>query len=118
VVEGGALHGPVDGVPRPVHGDPDQVQVVPRHGADRGPVVPVVNMSLAWTASASSRDTAFACAPQPFGVALENHDGLADVPTLEARAAEFGAHSTQLMHAFGREYGLPPHRYVTGRRAA
>ena len=41
---------------------------------------------------------------------------LADVPTLESLAAELDAHPTQLIRAFGREYGLPPHRYVTGRR--
>lgn len=36
--------------------------------------------------------------------------------TLEALAVDLGAHSTQLIRAFSREYGLPPHRYVTGRR--
>jgi len=41
---------------------------------------------------------------------------LTDVPTLESLAAELDAHPTQLIRAFGREYGLPPHRYVTGRR--
>jgi AraC-like DNA-binding protein len=46
---------------------------------------------------------------------LLDHD-LGDVPTLEALAADLDAHPTQLVRAFGREYGLPPHRYVTGRR--
>jgi AraC-like DNA-binding protein len=41
---------------------------------------------------------------------------LLDVPTLESLAAELDSHPTQLIRAFGREYGLPPHRYVTGRR--
>lgn len=41
---------------------------------------------------------------------------LVDVPTLEAIAIDIGAHPTQLIRAFGREYGMPPHRYVTGRR--
>ena len=41
---------------------------------------------------------------------------LCDVPTLESLAADLDAHPTQLVRAFGREYGLPPHRYVTGRR--
>jgi AraC-like DNA-binding protein len=41
---------------------------------------------------------------------------LDDSPTLESLAAELGAHATQLIRAFSREYGLPPHRYVTGRR--
>jgi AraC-like DNA-binding protein len=41
---------------------------------------------------------------------------LSDVPTLESLADALGAHPTQLIRAFGREYGLPPHRYVTGRR--
>jgi AraC-like DNA-binding protein len=36
--------------------------------------------------------------------------------TLEALATDFDAHSTQLIRAFSRAYGLPPHRYVTGRR--
>jgi AraC-like DNA-binding protein len=37
-------------------------------------------------------------------------------PTLESLAAELDVNPTQLIRAFGREYGLPPHRYVTGRR--
>lgn len=41
---------------------------------------------------------------------------LCDVPTLESLASDLGVHATQLVRAFGREYGLPPHRYVTGRR--
>jgi len=31
-------------------------------------------------------------------------------------AAELGTDPTGLVRAFGREYGLPPHRYVVGRR--
>ena len=41
---------------------------------------------------------------------------LTDVPTLESLAAELDAHPTQLARAFHRHVGLPPHRYVTGRR--
>jgi AraC-like DNA-binding protein len=41
---------------------------------------------------------------------------LADVPTLNALASDLGVHPTQLIRAFGREHGMPPHRYVTGRR--
>lgn len=41
---------------------------------------------------------------------------LLEVPTLASLAADLDAHPTQLIRAFGREYGLPPHRYVTGRR--
>jgi AraC-like DNA-binding protein len=41
---------------------------------------------------------------------------LTDVATLEALAEHLGAHPTQLIRAFSREFGLPPHRYVTGRR--
>lgn len=41
---------------------------------------------------------------------------LLHVPTLEALAVEVDAHPTQLVRAFGREFGIPPHRYVTGRR--
>lgn len=44
-----------------------------------------------------------------------DHD-LADAPTLDALARELDVHPTHLVRAFGREYGLPPHRYVTGRR--
>ena len=39
-----------------------------------------------------------------------------DVPTLAALARDLDAHPTQLIRAFSREFGLPPHRYVTGRR--
>lgn len=42
--------------------------------------------------------------------------GLTDVPTLESLATELDAHPTQLVRAFSREFGMPPHRYVTGRR--
>lgn len=41
---------------------------------------------------------------------------LTDIPTLESLAAALDADPTQLIRAFGREFGLPPHRYVTGRR--
>jgi AraC-like DNA-binding protein len=41
---------------------------------------------------------------------------LTAVPTLESLSLTLDAHATQLIRAFGREYGLPPHRYVTGRR--
>jgi AraC-like DNA-binding protein len=39
-----------------------------------------------------------------------------DEPTLEALARELGTHPSHLVRAFRREYGLPPHRYVVGRR--
>ena len=41
---------------------------------------------------------------------------LVDVPTLDSLAVDLGAHPTQLIRAFGREHGIAPHRYVTGRR--
>ncbi|MCW2840433.1 MAG: AraC family transcriptional regulator [Aeromicrobium sp.] len=41
---------------------------------------------------------------------------LTDVPTLESIGAALDVHPTQLVRAFSREHGLPPHRYVTGRR--
>lgn len=41
---------------------------------------------------------------------------LVDPPTLESLAGWLGAHPTHLIRAFGREFGLPPHRYLTGRR--
>ena len=36
--------------------------------------------------------------------------------SLEAAAALFGVHPTHVVRAFSRRYGLPPHRYLTGRR--
>ena len=39
-----------------------------------------------------------------------------DEPTLEALARELGTHPSHLVRVFRREYGLPPHRYVVGRR--
>jgi AraC-like DNA-binding protein len=39
-----------------------------------------------------------------------------DEPTLEALAHELGTHPSHLVRVFRREYGLPPHRYVVGRR--
>ncbi|GAA3539081.1 AraC family transcriptional regulator [Amycolatopsis ultiminotia] len=37
-------------------------------------------------------------------------------PTLAEAAEVLGAHPVHLVRAFGRRFGLPPHRYVTGRR--
>jgi AraC-like DNA-binding protein len=37
-------------------------------------------------------------------------------PTLDEAAAVLGAHPVSLVRAFSREFGIPPHRYVTGRR--
>ncbi len=39
-----------------------------------------------------------------------------DQPTLESLASELGTHPSHLVRVFRREYGLPPHRYVVGRR--
>ncbi|MBY3554938.1 AraC family transcriptional regulator [Modestobacter lapidis] len=36
--------------------------------------------------------------------------------SLDAAAAHFGVRPTHLVRAFTRRYGLPPHRYLTGRR--
>jgi AraC-like DNA-binding protein len=41
---------------------------------------------------------------------------LTDAPTLESLAVDLGVHPTLLIRAFTREHGLPPHRYLTGRR--
>jgi AraC-like DNA-binding protein len=35
---------------------------------------------------------------------------------LDRAAASFGVHPTHLVRAFTRRHGLPPHRYLTGRR--
>lgn len=45
---------------------------------------------------------------------LDEH--LVDGITLEAAAATLGADPTHLVRAFRRETGVPPHRYVVGRR--
>jgi AraC-like DNA-binding protein len=37
-------------------------------------------------------------------------------PTLESLARELGTHPSHLVRVFRREYGLPPHRYLVGRR--
>jgi AraC-like DNA-binding protein len=39
-------------------------------------------------------------------------DGL----TLAEAAGALGAHPTHLVRSFGAEFGIPPHRYLTGRR--
>ena len=39
-----------------------------------------------------------------------------DVVTLDALARELGTHPSHLVRVFRRDYGLPPHRYVVGRR--
>jgi AraC-like DNA-binding protein len=39
-----------------------------------------------------------------------------DAPSLERLARELGTHPSHLVRVFRREYGLPPHRYVVGRR--
>jgi AraC-like DNA-binding protein len=43
-------------------------------------------------------------------------DRLAEAPTLADAAAELGAGTTRLVRAFTVAYGIPPHRYLTGRR--
>jgi AraC-like DNA-binding protein len=42
--------------------------------------------------------------------------GVVDGVALADAARVLGAHPTHLVRAFGREFGLPPHRYLTGRR--
>jgi AraC-like DNA-binding protein len=41
---------------------------------------------------------------------------LPHTPTLDEAAEMLGAHPVSLVRAFSREFGIPPHRYVTGRR--
>lgn len=43
-------------------------------------------------------------------------DRLPDSLTLADASEILGAHPVHLVRAFGRRFGLPPHRYVTGRR--
>ncbi|MCA1655385.1 MAG: AraC family transcriptional regulator, partial [Pseudonocardiaceae bacterium] len=41
---------------------------------------------------------------------------LPDTPSLDTVAAILDVHPVSLVRAFSREFGIPPHRYVTGRR--
>jgi AraC-like DNA-binding protein len=41
---------------------------------------------------------------------------LPNTPTLDEAAAALAVHPVSLVRAFSREFGIPPHRYVTGRR--
>jgi AraC-like DNA-binding protein len=41
---------------------------------------------------------------------------LPTTPTLDEAAATLDVHPVSLVRAFSREFGIPPHRYVTGRR--
>jgi AraC-like DNA-binding protein len=43
-------------------------------------------------------------------------DRLPEALTLAEAADTLGAHPVHLVRSFGRRFGLPPHRYVTGRR--
>lgn len=57
--------------------------------------------------------------PRAPGVARlvrERLDVLVDAPTLESLARELGMHPSQVVRTFQAQYGLPPHRYLTGRR--
>ncbi|MFE0025375.1 AraC family transcriptional regulator [Amycolatopsis sp. NPDC059021] len=59
-------------------------------------------------------------APPARGVADDLRDlldaHLPDALTLREAADTLGAHPAYLVRAFGRRFGLPPHRYLTGRR--
>lgn len=61
-------------------------------------------------------------APQPTAASIAHRlrdlldASLPDTPTLDEAARELAAHPVSLVRAFGREFGIPPHRYVTGRR--
>ena len=52
------------------------------------------------------------------GLARRARDRLdaADPPLLTDLARDLGTHPSHLVRTFRREYGLPPHRYVVGRR--
>ena len=55
--------------------------------------------------------------PRDLGLARRVRERLDDdAPSLERLALEIGTHPSHLVRVFGREYGLPPHRYVVGRR--
>ncbi|MGN6326673.1 AraC family transcriptional regulator [Pseudolysinimonas sp.] len=43
-------------------------------------------------------------------------DRVTGAPTLASAAVELGASPTRLVRAFTAAYGIPPHRYLTGRR--
>lgn len=44
------------------------------------------------------------------------NDRLADTFTIDEAARILGAHPSHLVRVFSRAYGIPPHRYVIGRR--
>jgi AraC-like DNA-binding protein len=76
----------------------------PDHGPDRGP-------DRRSAAPRAARESALARGLREL---LDEHtvDGM----RLDAAAELLQAHPVQLVRAFSREYGLPPHRYLTGRR--
>ncbi|MEP9361948.1 AraC family transcriptional regulator [Nocardioides sp. CN2-186] len=43
-------------------------------------------------------------------------DAVVEGVSLPVAAGVLGAHPTHLVRAFGAEFGIPPHRYLTGRR--
>ena len=56
-------------------------------------------------------------APRVARVARERLDAdLLEPPSLVTLADDLGVHPTHVVRAFTREHGLPPHRYVIGRR--
>lgn len=55
-------------------------------------------------------------APGLAAVVRERLDTLEDAPRLVDLAEQLGTHPSHLVRVFAREYGLPPHRYLTGRR--
>ncbi|WP_328606326.1 AraC family transcriptional regulator [Amycolatopsis sp. NBC_00345] len=73
----------------------------------------------------SERLRAHLGAPAPTGVTTKGlaedlrdllDDRLPGALTLAEAADALGAHPVHLVRSFGRRFGLPPHRYVTGRR--
>ena len=50
------------------------------------------------------------------GSATCSTPGVVEGLSLPEAAAALGAHPTHLVRAFSREFGIPPHRYLTGRR--
>jgi AraC-like DNA-binding protein len=73
----------------------------------------------------SERLRAHLGAPSPTGVTSKGlaedlrdllDDRLPGALTLAEAADALGAHPVHLVRSFGRRFGLPPHRYVTGRR--
>lgn len=75
-------------------------------------------LALGTLAHARLRDAAGPAADRPLARRLRDliDERMPESVTILEAAALLGAHPSHLVRAFSREYGIPPHRYLTGRR--